>query len=218
LITFEGLQARFGKKQHESGILRAFVDQPGLDREMLKNTTALKKVVAEAKKVLTLIYPKATIALTIAEDEEHESNKILCQVQSNGRMHTLEINHELVGSADFRELQKLAPSAIGLGPPPYKMKTADGQSEFTGTSELVHAILDAGKKGLSVQRYKGLGEMNPTQLWETTMNPESRTLMQVKLEDMTGVDEIFSILMGDEVEPRRDFIQQHALEVRNLDV
>jgi DNA gyrase subunit B len=218
LIMFEGLQARFGKKQHEAGILRAFVDQPGFDRDMLKNATALKKVVADAKKLLTLMYPKAAITLTIAEDEEHESNKILCQVQTNGRAHVLEINHELVGSADFRELQKLAPSAIGLGRPPYKMKAGDAQSEFIGTSELVHAILETGKKGLSVQRYKGLGEMNPTQLWETTMNPESRTLMQVKLEDMTGVDEIFSILMGDEVGPRRDFIQQHALEVRNLDV
>jgi DNA gyrase subunit B len=218
LISFEGLQARFGKKQHEAGLLRAFVDQPELDRELLKNGTALKQVVTEAKKLLTLVYPKATVTLTIVKDEEHESNKILCEVQNNGRFHALEINHELVGSADFRELQKLAPTAIGLGRPPYKMKAGDTQSEFTASSELVRAILEAGKKGLSVQRYKGLGEMNPTQLWETTMNPESRTLMQVKLEDMTGVDEIFSILMGDEVEPRRDFIQQHALEVRNLDV
>jgi DNA gyrase subunit B len=218
LIAFEGLQARFGKKQHEAGILRAFVDQPGLDRETLKSSTLLKKVVAEAKKLLSLAYPKATITLTIAEDEEHESNKILCQAQTNGRVHSLEINHELVGSADFRELQKLAPTAIGLGRPPYKMKTGDTESEFVGPSELVQAILETGKKGLALQRYKGLGEMNPGQLWETTMNPETRTLMQVKLEDMTGVDEIFSILMGDEVEPRRDFIQRHALEVRNLDV
>ena len=80
------------------------------------------------------------------------------------------------------------------------------------------AILEIGKQGLNIQRYKGLGEMNPTQLWETTMDPEKRTLLQVKLEDMAGVDEIFSVLMGDEVEPRREFIQKHALEVRNLDV
>jgi len=218
LIAFEGLLARFGKKQHESGILRVFVDEPGLDRDLLKNAAALKKVVASAKKALTAASPKATIAFDTARDEEHESNKIVCRIQTNGMSHSLEVTHELVGSADFRELQKLAPSAIGLGRLPYKMKTGDTQTEYAGTAELVRAILETGKKGLGLQRYKGLGEMNPTQLWETTMNPETRALLQVRLEDVAGVDEIFSILMGDEVKPRRDFIQQHALEVRNLDV
>ncbi|MEW6543929.1 MAG: DNA topoisomerase (ATP-hydrolyzing) subunit B [Nitrospirota bacterium] len=218
LIAFEGLLARFGKKQREGGLLRAFVDEPGLDRDLLKNEAALRKVVASAKKSLALAYPKASIALDIEDDEEHQSNKVLCRVQTNGMTHVLEVNHELVGSADFRELQKLAPSAIGIGRPPYKLKAKEKQTEHTGTAELVRAILEIGKQGLGLQRYKGLGEMNPTQLWETTMNPETRTLMQVKLEDVAGVDDIFSILMGDEVEPRREFIQQHALEVRNLDV
>jgi len=115
-------------------------------------------------------------------------------------------------------LQKLSPSAIGLGRPPYKLKAKDVQAQYTGTGDLVRGILEIGKQGLNIQRYKGLGEMNPTQLWETTMDPEKRSLMQVTLEDMTGVDEVFSVLMGDEVEPRREFIQKHALEVRNLDV
>jgi len=218
LIAFEGLLARFGKKQHEGGILRAFVDEPGLDRDMLKNPMALKKAVASVKKSLTVVYPKANVTLDIIEDEEHQSNKVVCRVPTNGMVHSLEVTHELVGSADFRESQKLAPSAIGLGRPPYKMKVADSETQYPGTAELVRAILETGKKGIGLQRYKGLGEMNPAQLWETTMNPETRSLMQVKLEDFTGVDEIFTILMGDEVEPRRDFIQKHALEVRNLDV
>ena len=218
LIAFEGLLARFGKKQHEGGILRAFVDEPGLDRDMLKNPTALKKAVASVKKSLAVVYPKANVTLDIIEDEEHQSNKVVCRVPTNGMVHSLEVTHELVGSADFRESQKLAPSAIGLGRPPYKMKVADTETQYPGTAELVRAILETGKKGIGLQRYKGLGEMNPAQLWETTMNPETRSLMQVKLEDFTGVDEIFTILMGDEVEPRRDFIQKHALEVRNLDV
>ena len=218
LIAFEGVLARFGKKLREGGILRAFVDEPTLDRDLLKNEASLKKVVASVKKSLALAYPKANITLDIAADEEHQSKKVLCRAQTNGVAHTLEITHDLVASADFRELQKLAPSAIGVGRPPYKMKSAGAVSEYPGSSELVRAILEAGKKGLGLQRYKGLGEMNPAQLWETTMNPETRTLMQVKLEDFTGVEEIFSILMGDEVEPRRNFIQQHALEVRNLDV
>ena len=218
LIAFESLITRFSKKQREGGILRAFVDEPGLDRDLLKNATALKKLVANAKKTLSTAYPKATMALDIVEDEEHQSNKVVCKIQTNGMAHQLEITHELVGSADFRELQKLAPSAIGLGRAPYKLKAKDIQKELPGPAELVREILEIGKHGLGLQRYKGLGEMNPTQLWETTMNPETRSLMQVKLEDIAGVDDIFSILMGDEVAPRRDFIQQHALEVRNLDV
>ena len=79
-------------------------------------------------------------------------------------------------------------------------------------------MMEEGKKGILVQRYKGLGEMNPEQLWKTTMNPESRTLLQVKVEDVVETDEIFTILMGDEVEPRREFIQNNALEVSTLDI
>src|SRR5881296_2823497 len=125
LMAFEGVLARFGKKQHEGGILRAFVDEPGLDRDMLKNPTALKKAVASVKKSLAVVYPKANVILDIIEDEEHQSNKVVCRVPTNGMVHSLEVTHELVGSADFRESQKLAPSAIGLGRPPYKMKAGD---------------------------------------------------------------------------------------------
>jgi DNA gyrase subunit B len=84
--------------------------------------------------------------------------------------------------------------------------------------QLLSYVLEESKKGLAVQRYKGLGEMNPDQLWETTMNPAKRNLLQVKVEDVVDTDEIFTILMGEEVEPRREFIQTNALEVSTLDI
>jgi DNA gyrase subunit B len=86
-----------------------------------------------------------------------------------------------------------------------------------GPLDLLHAILSEGEKGLNLQRYKGLGEMNPEQLWETTLDPEARTLLQVRIDDMAEADDMFTKLMGDVVEPRREFIQQNALNVENLD-
>ena len=218
MIEFEDLLGRLSRKKQGSGLLRAFVDEPTLGRELLKNRPAVLELIERVKERLTMAYPEAAVHVDLVEDEEHQSNKIVCRLPTNGVVSHLEVNHDLVGSADFRELQKLAPNAIGLGRPGYRMKVNDAETTFASTDELVREILEVGKKGLNLQRYKGLGEMNPLQLWETTMNPETRSLLQVKLEDMTGVDEIFTILMGDEVEPRRNFIQQHALEVRRLDV
>lgn len=103
-------------------------------------------------------------------------------------------------------------------PPLYLIKKGREQWYLYSDQEMDALLARIGRDGINVQRYKGLGEMNPEQLWETTMNPEKRTLMQVSLEDAVAADEIFSTLMGDKVEPRRDFIERHAKEVRNLDI
>ena len=99
-----------------------------------------------------------------------------------------------------------------------KLRRKDTEITIQSPSELLEGIFATGRKGLTVQRYKGLGEMNPDQLWETTLDTEVRTLLRVEVKDAIEADEIFSTLMGEVVEPRRDFIQQNALKVVNLDV
>jgi DNA gyrase subunit B len=94
----------------------------------------------------------------------------------------------------------------------------DGINEISTSKELLDFVLATAKKGLTIQRYKGLGEMNPQQLWETTMDPEKRTLLQVTVQDSVEADDIFTVLMGDQVEPRKEFITTHALEARNIDI
>jgi DNA gyrase subunit B len=98
------------------------------------------------------------------------------------------------------------------------IRLQEGGPEIHSWSSLLSTIMEKARKGYEIQRYKGLGEMNPDQLWDTTMNPETRTLLRVEVENMTRADHIFSVLMGDAVDPRRSFIQDNALNVRNLDV
>ena len=129
-----------------------------------------------------------------------------------------QIDMALIGSADAMRLDELAASLQEVYATPPVFHRKEEIQTLSGPRALLEMVFDAGRKGISLQRYKGLGEMNPDQLWETTLDPNERTLLQVKVNDATDADELFSRLMGDEVEPRREFIQDNALSVANLDI
>ena len=138
----------------------------------------------------------------------------------------INIGRGLIYSAEYQRCLNSGKEILNFNQAPFTLFEHDGaeikelkdNGVFEDLKSLLRFLLDEGKKGIQVQRYKGLGEMNPDQLWETTMNPGKRTLLKVKVEDAVDSDEIFTILMGDEVEPRREFIQNNALEVNTLDI
>ncbi|SHH64565.1 DNA topoisomerase (ATP-hydrolyzing) subunit B [Marivita hallyeonensis] len=123
----------------------------------------------------------------------------------------------MLRSGEARKTGSFTESLQAVYNQPATLERKDRRQMIHGPLDLLNAILEEGEKGLSLQRYKGLGEMNPDQLWETTLDPDARTLLQVKIDDMTEADDLFTKLMGDVVEPRREFIQQNALSVENLD-
>jgi DNA gyrase subunit B len=156
--------------------------------------------------------------VTVVEDEEHATGALAFVFRRDGVDRRVRFDWDLVASAEFRAL---ADSPEGM-----QAIRAEAFTLSNGGDVAVHESLEAAldhlyagaRKGLSIQRYKGLGEMNPQQLWETTMDPTRRRLLQVRIDDLYEAEEIFSTLMGDEVEPRRLFIEANALEVKNLDV
>ena len=127
------------------------------------------------------------------------------------------LDGQVLRSGEARKLNQMSAALREVYTLPAKLVRKDRTQVIHGPLDLLDAILKEGEKGLSLQRYKGLGEMNPEQLWETTLDPEARTLLQVKVDDMAEADDLFTKLMGDVVEPRREFIQQNALNVENLD-
>ncbi|MCZ2327964.1 DNA topoisomerase (ATP-hydrolyzing) subunit B [Bartonella sp. F02] len=124
----------------------------------------------------------------------------------------------LINSADARQIDRISQNLIDIYSPPPLLHRKDKSERIFGPMSLLESIFTNGKKGITLQRYKGLGEMNAEQLWETTLDPNARSLLQVKINDATDADSLFSRLMGDEVKPRRNFIQDNALRVANLDI
>ncbi|HVG23879.1 MAG TPA: DNA topoisomerase (ATP-hydrolyzing) subunit B [Thermoanaerobaculia bacterium] len=154
----------------------------------------------------------------VVRDEITDAVSVQFRAGNNGNGKTYAINSDLLGQYEFRQMVKSYEQLSAFGLPPYTVKHGEETTLYTDIDALLDQIYKLAEKGLSIQRYKGLGEMNPDQLWDTTMNPETRRLLQVAVQDAVGADEIFTILMGDQVEPRRVFIQDNALNVKNLDI
>ena len=137
---------------------------------------------------------------------------------SDGVTQTEIVDAELLASPELAELVRVRAYIASLGGTTFTLRKGDQVLQPRRLVDLVEHIGEIGRSGLQIQRYKGLGEMNPEQLWETTLDPNARVMLQVRLDDAVQTDQVFTILMGDQVEPRRDFIEKNALNVRNLDI
>jgi DNA gyrase subunit B len=182
-----------------------------VDAEALADETKL----SEAKMALEAAsYEQVEIGF----DEEHNTPILSFVAKRNGTGRRTVVDLSFLGQYDFRHMARAYASIREVGLPPYRLESGSDTHDIKSIGGLLEAVYDLAKKGLAISRYKGLGEMNPEQLWETTMDPERRTLLQVRIEDAVAAEELFSVLMGDEVEPRRNFIQENALNVTNLDI
>jgi DNA gyrase subunit B len=172
---------------------------------------------AEAEKMKALAAQIETFGYTaeIITDEEHSVLKL---VYRQGSQSQRMIGYQQLSSPEYQRLLLLHRDIGEFDQPPFVAKADSSTATLKDRQALIDHMMDLGKKDLQISRYKGLGEMNPEQLWETTMDPEKRTLLQVQIKDAVDTDDIFSVLMGDAVEPRRKFIEDNALEVKNLDI
>ncbi|MDH5768173.1 MAG: DNA topoisomerase (ATP-hydrolyzing) subunit B, partial [Nitrospirota bacterium] len=208
LFRFERLIEWFEKRRKDPELLR-FILSVGINKDTLKDNVKIKEFLRMIKE------KDQSVAIgEIQLDEEHQTYG----VEIRRHNYKLNLDTNFLTSPEFRELVNLYSIIRDLGETPYKIQLKEGTREIATSTELLDIVYATAKKGLTIQRYKGLGEMNPQQLWETTMDTEKRTLLQVNVQDSVQSDEIFTILMGDQVEPRREFITTHALEARNIDV
>jgi DNA gyrase subunit B len=203
--------AKLGLRGLPEGLIRALLDR-GLTSKA--EFTEKKKLEDLAKAARAFDAEK----VAVVEDEEHSGWALEFERRVNGVPRKVRIDADFIGSFEFKRIRETAKAIGAFLDGPYVVARNGEKQPLATLGAVVDAIYESAKKGLTVSRYKGLGEMNPEELWETTMNPEKRRLLHVNVEDAVEADEIFSILMGDAVEPRRDFIEKNALNVRNLDI
>ena len=158
------------------------------------------------------------ISFLIGFEKETEAYNVVFSGSSNGRDFEINLNQEFFNSVMIQNITKIYKPIKANDYPPFVLKNNGEIITVDSKHGLLQAVLEMAKKGMYIQRYKGLGEMNPDQLWETTMDPEVRVLLQVRADDPAGSDLLFDKLMGDPVEPRRKFIEEKALQAKNLDL
>jgi DNA gyrase subunit B len=204
---YGALAAKLARRLKDAGLVEVLAES-GLDKKAeFEEKKSLEKLLKEVDKA------KLKLDGKLAFDEEHS----LYEIQF-GAPHNQKINWALASTAEYKRLRALAKQIEEFNKPPFVItRNGDKATKEKATDVLAYVMEDA-KKDFTITRFKGLGEMNPAQLWETTMNAESRTLLKVKLEDVVEAEKIFTTLMGENVEDRRKFIEENALEVVNLDI
>ena len=206
----ESLHSRYSRPIIEQAAIAG-----ALNAELTSNPAKAAAIAAEVAHRLDLVAEETERGWT---SEVLEDGGLRFERMVRGVKESALIDTALIGSSDARHIDQLTPKMQEIYKIPPLLRRKDDVTEIIGPRALLDSVFSFGRKGLSMQRYKGLGEMNAEQLWETTLDPNVRSLLQVRVNDATDADGLFSRLMGDEVEPRREFIQENALNVANLDI
>ncbi|MGZ6174565.1 MAG: DNA topoisomerase (ATP-hydrolyzing) subunit B [Candidatus Binataceae bacterium] len=207
---YEGLARRSKERPIVEALAHLVADKRASD-ESFRSDKALKELAETIVKEL-----KGNLVYRIEPESDGAFRAIFTHAQNGATAPTV-VDLTLLRTGELREIRRLDTDLEALKTP-FKLKGGDGERTVESLKAVADAVLEAGHKGVEVQRYKGLGEMNPEQLWETTMNPETRTMLRVQIGSQEDAEEMFQKLMGDQVEPRRQFIEENALNVRNLDI
>jgi len=197
------------RKNYPYFLIDILVNNDAKDSEFLgklENMEKIKNLLAE-KEIFSLI----------GKNEEYGLYELTITFRVNGMNVSCKVNNDLINSVMYQNLYKIHKELESFKPP-FQMISNGEKVKIENESKLLEYLYQKGKKGIVIQRYKGLGEMAPKQLWETTMDPEERSLLKVSIQDAVEANNVFSVLMGNEVEPRRNFIEKNALETQNLDV
>ncbi len=207
LAEYVELFAKLEKRMGDARPITAMLNAELGKKMELENKTKLEVIANELR--------AERFKTAIKLDEEHNLYTLSVSNETPGEQ---TIDWELVSTADYKRLLDLHRRVRAFNQPPFVISSNGSEVSVKTQQELLEHVMAIGKKSFTVQRFKGLGEMNPHQLWETTMDAEQRTLLQVRVEDHVEADEMFTVLMGDAVDPRRQFIQNNALDVKNLDI